>query len=67
MCLLGSWARESWLLCFSLISGMRAVCRDLFAHPTGIIGRLWSVIVSLPKHPLYYFVVDKLYLRFLFV
>ena len=38
----------SWLICFSLVSGLCAVCFGLFALPLCVIGRLCSVIVALP-------------------
>ena len=41
--------------CLSLVSYMRAVCQSLFNPPSGIIGRLCSVIVVI-LHLLYYFV-----------
>ena len=44
--------------CFSLVSYMRAVCQSLFNPPSGIIGRLCSVIVVI-LHFLYYFVWAK--------
>ena len=58
---LSHWGRESWLLCFSLICDMCAVCHSLFALPLGVIGRLWSAIVTISVHLMYYFKERKFY------
>ena len=42
------------LICFALVCGLNIVCHGLFPLSFGIIGRLWSVIVVLPGHQLYY-------------
>ena len=47
------WKR-SWLLCFSLVCGLCTVCHSLFSLPLGVISRLWSVIVAIPRHLLCY-------------
>ena len=38
-----------WSVAFVL-----SVILGLFALPFGVVGRLWSVIVSVPGHPYYY-------------
>ena len=58
------WGRESWLICFSLVCDWCTVCHGLFALPLGVIGRLWSVIVVLPGHLLYYFCASILFAYF---
>ena len=63
MCLLGWWVRESWLLRISRAFGLCTVYLDLFAH-LGVIGRLCSVIVVLPRHLQYYFTAPLMKISF---
>ena len=58
---LSHWGRESWLVCFSLVCDTCAVCHSLFALRLGVIGRLWSAIVTIPVHLMYYFKERKFY------
>ena len=49
------WARERWLVCFSLIRGLCTVCQFVFSLPFVVSSRLWSVTVVIPGHLLYWF------------
>ena len=43
------------MLCFSLVCGLCVVYHSRFVCTSfGVVGRLWSVIVSVPGHPYYY-------------
>ena len=66
MCLLGWWGRESWLLRISLAFGLCTVYLGLFAH-LGVIGRLCSVIVVLPRHLQYCFTATLMQISFVWV
>ena len=45
----------SFFFFFFFVCSLCTVCHGLFACPLGVIGRLWSVIVAIPGHLLYYF------------
>ena len=55
--------------CVFFFVGLWTVCHGLFAFRIGVIGRLHSVIVAVPRHLLYFFcygIIDYVTLHILF-